>query len=110
MNIFLRHAKPVDETQQTSSGSIWYLPHHGVVNPHKQGKVPVVFNPPARHKGTSLNEQLFKGPEFNRCTSPIQTSSGAHLRRHRKNVPSSTRSISSTIVPSFPVGKSGPSW
>ena len=61
---FLSHAKPVDETQQTSSGSIWYLPHHGVVNSHKPGKLRVVFNPSSRHKRTSLSKQLFKSPDL----------------------------------------------
>ena len=38
------------------------MPHHGVVNPHKPEKVRVVFNPSAPFKGTSLNDQLYKGP------------------------------------------------
>ena len=62
--ISLGHAKIVDENSANRKGAIWYLPHHGVVNPHKPEKVRVVFNPSAPYKGTSLNDQLYKGPDL----------------------------------------------
>lgn len=45
--ISLGHAKEVDDAEPAFPGAIWYLPHHGVVNPNKPEKVRVVFNPSA---------------------------------------------------------------
>lgn len=80
--IWLGQAKLVDDKCTSTKGAIWYLPHHGVTNPNKPGKVCVVFIPSARYKGTSLNEQLYKGPDlltsligvllrFRQCPVPI---------------------------------------
>ena len=45
-------------------GSVWYLPHHPVLNANKPGKVCIVFNCVAKHQGTSLNDQPLQGPDL----------------------------------------------
>ncbi|XP_066934903.1 uncharacterized protein [Clytia hemisphaerica] len=42
----------------------WYLPHHGVIEPHKPGKIRTVFDAAAEVAGTSLNKSLFTGPDL----------------------------------------------
>jgi hypothetical protein len=42
----------------------WYIPHHGVINPNKPGKVRVVFDAAATCNGTSLNESLLTRPDL----------------------------------------------
>ena len=41
-----------------------YVPHHGVSNVNKPGKVRVVFDAAAQFHKTCLNEKLFKGPDY----------------------------------------------
>ena len=41
-----------------------YVPHHGVVNSNKPGKVRVVFDAAAEFQNTSLNKNLLKGPDY----------------------------------------------
>ena len=58
--IFKGYAKPVEFPSEKG----WYLPHHPVCRPHQPEKVRVVFDCAASFKGTSLNDQLLKGPDF----------------------------------------------
>ena len=41
-----------------------YIPHHGVKNANKPRKVRVVFDAGAKFQSTSLNKNLFKGPDL----------------------------------------------
>lgn len=56
--------KLTDEETKIRSNKTWYLPHHPVLNPHKPGKVRVVFDAASTFEGTSLNDQLLHGPDL----------------------------------------------
>jgi hypothetical protein len=43
---------------------VWYIPHHGVYHPHKQGKIRVVFDCAASYLGVSLNQLLLEWPDL----------------------------------------------
>ena len=58
------YAEAVAPEQLTPSSRVWYIPHHAVVNANKPGKVRVVHDCAARSHGTSLNENLMRGPDF----------------------------------------------
>ena len=47
-----------------SDGRVWYIPHHGVYNPHKPDKIRVVFDCVAPYHGVSLNNLLLQGPDL----------------------------------------------
>jgi hypothetical protein len=60
-----RHdAERVDDQEHSQPDSVWYIPHHGVYNPNKPGKVRVVFDCAARFQGASLNDFLLCGPDL----------------------------------------------
>uniref|UniRef100_A0A5S6Q3D4 DUF1758 domain-containing protein n=1 Tax=Trichuris muris TaxID=70415 RepID=A0A5S6Q3D4_TRIMR len=58
------HAVKVADEDLLSSKNVWFLPHHGVTNINKPGKVRVVFDASAAYNGISLNDCLMKGPDL----------------------------------------------
>ncbi len=61
-------AKVPEEKQKSESksttGRIWYLPHHPVFHAQKPEKVRVVFDCAAKFEDTSLNDQLLHEPDM----------------------------------------------
>ncbi|XP_050394219.1 uncharacterized protein LOC126812082 [Patella vulgata] len=51
-----------EEVKRTSPRT-FYLPHFGIKNENKPGKVRIVFDAAAEYDGTSLNKQLLTGPD-----------------------------------------------
>ena len=47
-----------------SDGKVWFIPHHSVYHNKKPDKICVVFNCSAQFHGTSLNNELFQGPDL----------------------------------------------
>ena len=58
------YAEVVSSDQNVASSRVWYIPHHAVLNANKPGRVRVVYDCAARSHGTSLNENLMRGPDF----------------------------------------------
>ena len=58
------HASRIPEEELSrDDGQVWYLPHHGVIHPHKD-KLRVVLDASASFAGTSLNARLLSGPDL----------------------------------------------
>ena len=51
-------------TSPAPLGKTWYIPHHGVFNPNKPGKVSVVFDCSAEVGGESTNRNLSTGSDL----------------------------------------------
>jgi len=63
--IRLQYARVLSESEAVTKSDITnYIPHHGVVNSHKPGKIRVVFDAAAKYDGTSLNDNLISGPDL----------------------------------------------
>jgi hypothetical protein len=58
------YAELVPEDELGDDTPAYYLPHHGVYNPSKPGKVRVVMDGSAKFMGESLNSNLLTGPDL----------------------------------------------
>ena len=58
------HAELVPFPDPAIPESCWYLPHHGVDNPKKPGKLRVVYDCSARYRSQALNDHLLQGPDL----------------------------------------------
>lgn len=57
------HAEQVPE-RESNPPTRWYIPHHGVYNDKKPGKIRVVFDCSVRHQGFCINDELLQGPDL----------------------------------------------
>ena len=53
-----------ERSPNASDGNKWYIPHHGVYQPAKPGKIMVVFECSTEYLGYALNKQLIPGPDL----------------------------------------------
>ena len=58
------HAELVPQEELGPGTKAHYLPHHGVYNPAKPGKIRVVMDASSKFKGKSLNDCLLTGPDL----------------------------------------------
>ena len=64
MTIAKGYALPVSRHQiKCGYQPCWYLPHHAVLNPKKPEKLRIVLDCAAKHRGRSLNDMLYQGPD-----------------------------------------------
>ena len=55
-------AKPISSFE--NSDRVWYLPHFGVTNKNKPGRVRLVFDAAAKSHGISFNDLMLPGPDL----------------------------------------------
>ena len=58
------YAEKVPDQELVSSGPVWYLPHHPVMNPNKPDKTRIVFDCSAVFREKSLNTEVLQGPDL----------------------------------------------
>ena len=63
--VFKGYARKLTPEEAVRKSNItWYLPYHPVFNVNKPQKCRVVFDAAAKFNGTSLNDQLYQGPDL----------------------------------------------
>ena len=61
------------EQMNLEDGKVGYIPHHGVYQRHKPGKIRLVFDCSAKVNGVSLNSMLYKGPDLTNSLTGVLT-------------------------------------
>ena len=79
-----------EKAEQTSTGNVWYIPHHAVYHPSK-GTIRVVFDCPAKFQGICLNDELLSGPDLTNSLLGV-------LMRFRKESIAFTADIESMFI------------
>ena len=64
------------QSEVVQSGKLWYIPHHAVYHPSKQGKIKVVFDCSAEFQGKIINRELLSRPDLTNQIIGIMTRFG----------------------------------
>ena len=64
MNKLFQNGYAEQVSPDAPAGSVWYIPHHNVVNPKKPDKTRIVFNCASTFADSCLNEATLRGPDF----------------------------------------------
>ena len=64
-----RYAK--NSTSPAPLGETWYIPHHGIFNPNKPGKIRVIFDCSADVGGKSVNRNLLTSHDLTNQLSTV---------------------------------------
>lgn len=88
--------------EESSSETVWYLPHHPVINPKKPDKTRIVFDCASKFRGTSLNAEVLQGPDLtNNLTGvllkfrkdPVALMADVEAMFHQVRVPTAERDV-----------------
>ena len=80
-NLLEKGAAKESSTEGPTNDLAWFIPHHGVLNKNKPGKVRPVFDCGAKYMDESLNKQLLPGPDLTNLLVGVQ------LRFRQEEVP-----------------------
>ena len=64
MNELMSKGYATETTAAAENGKCWYLPHHGIYNQNKPGKICIVFDLSAEFQETLINKSLLPDPNL----------------------------------------------
>ena len=94
--------KVPSDVLKRSDGKVWYIPHHGVYHQKKLDEIRGVFDCSAQYRGTSLNSELFQGPDLTNSLvgvlirfrqDPVAAMGDVQSMFHQVRVPASDRGL-----------------